>query len=292
MDRRLTTMTEPIKIPKHMLITHDAMKTTFALRLCGEDEAMLRGLGTQCIAMIDELEMKLSRYAEGGDVQRINHLKAGESLNISDECYACLLEAMEMCLITGRLFDPTLGAPIEHRKTSAPGERPEVSGQLIVHPGRARVTCEVEGRVIDLGGIGKGFALDQLAKFLKEWGGAGGLLSSGASTHLAFGDEAWPMDLTGDHGVTKIHLREAALSASGTGIQGAHIIPPDGWVVDEAAMPKRLWVVSPDGAAADAWSTALMLMTPDEMARCRKSGKRLSAIYIEKGAEIIDLRPL
>jgi len=285
-------MTEPTKIPKHLLITHDAMKTTFAMRLCGDDESELRGLGTECIAMIDELERKLSRYAEGGDVQRINHLKAGESLNISEECYACLREAMEMCLITGRLFDPTLGAPIEHRKTDAPGDRPEVSGQLMVHPDRACVSCVTEGRVIDLGGIGKGFTLDRLAKFLHEWGVVGGLLSSGASTHLAFGDRTWPMDLSGDHDVKKINLRNAALSASGTSIQGAHIIPPDGWEVDEAAMPKRLWVVSPDGSAADAWSTALMLMAPDEMARCRKSGKRLSAIYVEEGTEIIELAPL
>lgn len=285
-------MTEPTKIPKHVLITHDAMKTTFALRLCGENEAELRGLGTECIAMIDELERKLSRYAEGGDVQRINHLKAGESLNISDECYACLREAMEMCLITGRLFDPTLGAPIEHRKTDAPGDRPEVCGQLMVHPDRARVSCVEEGRVIDLGGIGKGFTLDQLTRFLIDWGVVGGLLSSGASTHVAFGDVTWPMNLTGDQSVMKIALHHAALSASGTSIQGEHIIAPDGWEVDEAAMPKRLWVVSPDGSAADAWSTALMLMTPDEMARCRKSGKRLSAIYVENGTDIIDLPPL
>lgn len=285
-------MSKPTKIPKHLLITHDAMKTSFALRLCGDDEAKLRGLGSECIAMIDELEGKLSRYAEGGDVHRINHLKAGESLNVSEECYACLREAMEMCLITGRLFDPTLGAPIEHRKTDAPGEKPEVKGQLVVHPDRARVTCEAAGRLIDLGGIGKGFTLDQLTAFLHERGVVSGLLSSGASTHLAFGDEAWPMDLTGGQGVTTIDLRDAALSASGTSIQGAHIIPPDGWELDEAAMPTRLWVVSPDGAAADAWSTALMLMTPDEMARCRKSGKRLSAIYVENGTEIIDLRPL
>lgn len=285
-------MTEPTKIPKHVLISHDAMKTSFTLRLCGDDEAKLRGLGAECIAMIDELERKLSRYAEGGDVQRINHLKAGESLNISEECYACLREAMEMCLITGRLFDPTLGAPIEHRKTDAPGERPEVSGQLIVHPDSACVSCVDEGRVIDLGGIGKGFTLDRLAKFLQDWGLVGGLLSSGASTHVAFGDTTWPMDLTGDHGVKKIILHDAALSASGTSIQGAHIIPPDGWEVDEATMPRRLWVVSPDGSAADAWSTALMLMTPDEMARCRKLGKRLTAIYVENDTEIIDLAPL
>jgi len=28
------------------------------------------------------------------------------------------------------------------------------------------------------------------------------------------------------------------------------------------------------------------------MARCRKSGKRLSAIYVEEGTEIIELAPL
>ena len=91
--------------------------TTFHLRICGEDEKQIRGLACECFLRIDELEQKLSRYFVGGDVSRINSMVAGETLHLSDECYDCLLVSMEACMYTGGLFDPTLGAKIEHQKS-------------------------------------------------------------------------------------------------------------------------------------------------------------------------------
>ncbi len=55
-------------------------------------------------------------------------------------------------------------------------------GRLTIHPDIAAVTCDEPGREIDLGGIGKGFALDQLRQILLDWGAEGGLLTAGASS--------------------------------------------------------------------------------------------------------------
>ena len=63
------------------------------------------------------------------------------------------------------------------------------------------ITCEEPGREIDLGGIGKGFALDQLKQLLTEWDADDALLAAGASSLLAFGPSAWPVDLTGEREV-------------------------------------------------------------------------------------------
>ena len=48
------------------------------------------------------------RYHDGGDVSRINHMQAGETLHISEEAHECLLQAMEASIHTGGLFNPTL----------------------------------------------------------------------------------------------------------------------------------------------------------------------------------------
>jgi len=286
-------MNESPRIPAHHLFHHDAMMTTFYLRLCerdGQDESFLASLACECFHKIDELEGKLSRYHHGGDVSRINEMQAGETLCISEECHECLLVAMEACIYTGGLFDPTLGAMIEHRKTGGSGALPESCGQLVVSPDSPRVFCESVGKIIDLGGIGKGFALDQIAEFLRGWEIEGALLSSGASTHLALGDQPWPIDLGcgGDERI--VELKNEALSASGTEIQGCHILHPQEWRLGEGAgllkseeEPRTVWASSDSAAFADAWSTALMLMTDDEVKRASSSdpllGEKLNRVY-------------
>lgn len=256
------------------------MKTTYSLRICTEDKSLADSLACECIQLIDELEQKLSRYHEGGDIYRINHLAAGETLHISEECHECLLDAMEACVHTGGLFDPTLGTMIEHQKTGQDGALPAATGQLIVHPDTPAVTCEVSGRVIDLGGIGKGFSLDHLKKFLAGWNIDGALLSAGASTHLAIGDPSWPIDLNGEKDVLRVDLKNEALSASGTIMQGSHIVHHDINRLDQ--QPPHIWSRSPSAALSDAWSTALMLMTPAEIEQAPSEEAMLSAVHVER----------
>jgi len=267
--------------PPHLSFEHEAMMTTFSLRLRGNDEAMLRSLACECFEIIDEHERKLSRYHEGGDVFRINRLKANETLHVSEECHQCLLVAMEAGVLTSGLFDPTLGTVIEHVKSGEQGAPPSLRGRLIVHPDTPAITCETPGRVIDLGGIGKGFTLDALGHFLTGWGLEGALLSSGASTHLAIGSGSWPINLTGEHHTLSVALEEEALSASGTSIQGCHIVHPHSDNARTSTQPVRIWARSRTAAMADAWSTALMLVPPMDLDTLPSDVNRLRSIYLE-----------
>ncbi|MEJ6571236.1 MAG: FAD:protein FMN transferase [Akkermansiaceae bacterium] len=282
----------PTSFPPHHLIHHEAMKTTYSLRICTEDKSLADSLACECIQLIDELEQKLSRYHEGGDVYRINHMAAGETLHISDECHECLLDAMEACVHTGGLFDPTLGTMIEHQKKGLDGAVPAPAGQIIVHPDTPAVTCEIPGRVIDLGGIGKGFTLDQLKELLSGWDIDGALLSAGASTHLAIGKASWPIDLSGanDVDVLRVDLKNEALSASGTIMQGSHIVHQDINRLDN--LPTHIWARSPSAALSDAWSTALMLMTPEEIEQAPSEDAMLTAVHVERDGGFVTLHAL
>jgi thiamine biosynthesis lipoprotein len=164
-------------------------------------------------------------------------------------------------------------------------------GRLLIHPDIAAVTCEVEGREIDLGGIGKGFALDQLRQILIEWGAEGGLLTAGASSMLAFGPQAWPVDLTGSAEVIPLFLSNQSLSASGTGVQGDHILHPGG----KDAMPEkpftRLWVTAPTATLAEIWSTALMLVEPDSILEFIAGETTLTGVYADRGGPLLPLFP-
>ena len=183
-------MTSP---PPAHLFTHEAMNTTFSLRICEPDQPIAAGMARECFEQLDLLESRLSRFIDGSDVSRINTLPAGETLYLSESTHQCLLAALDAYARTGGLFDITLGSRIAHQKSGDTGVIPPLVGRLTIHPDVAAVTCETPGREIDLGGIGKGFALDQLKQLLIDWGAEGGLLAAGASSllvsHLRLDDE-------------------------------------------------------------------------------------------------------
>ncbi|CAA6677871.1 MULTISPECIES: FAD:protein FMN transferase [unclassified Lentimonas] len=243
---------------------HNAMKCTFVFRIVSDDEKLAHTVAYTAITLLDEIENTLSRYIEGSDVFRINHMETGQTLLISDMCYDCIRQAAEAHEQTGGLFDITLGTVIEHQKNELQGDTPTLAGKLSIDPNRPAITCEAAGREIDLGGIGKGFALDQIKLLMEEWGIESALLSAGASTQLAFGSKTWPIELSGDQNGQSIELSNQALSASGIGIQGSHIVSPIS--SDEPSYHfKRAWILQPSAAMADAWTTALMLIDPEQL---------------------------
>lgn len=280
-------MTAPIPLPDARCVSHEAMNTTFTIRLLG-DPPQFDGIIRECCCMIDEIEGRLSRFIDGSEIWRINRLQAGETLYLSEDTHRCLLLAMRACADTGGLFDITLGRRIARRKAGEAEAPEETEGRLVLHPEQPAITCEIPGRELDLGGIGKGFALDRLREMLADWDISGGLLGAGASTLLAFGPEAWPVELAGGSDPVILQLRDQALGASGTEMQGRHIVHPgrDG---DTTYLSDRVWALGSDAATADAWSTALMLMTRDQAAICLTDPTPLHAAYAELDGKVVRL---
>jgi FAD:protein FMN transferase len=276
-------------LPQAHLFSHEAMNTTFHLRICEPEKAIAAGMAKECFDHLDFLETRLSRFIEDSDVSRINHLQAGETLYISESTHQCLLAGLDALSRTGGLFDITLGGRIEHRKSGETGEPPALLGQLTIHPDLPAVTCESPGRQLDLGGIGKGFALDQLKQILLDWGAEGGLLAAGASSLLAFGPEAWPVDLAGEKHTLRILLAGESLSASGTNIQGSHILHPGGDQAMPARPVQRLWIIARTAALAEIWSTSLMLIEPELIREFINGEPGIRGVYIDREDGVMGL---
>ncbi|MFZ9938192.1 MAG: FAD:protein FMN transferase [Luteolibacter sp.] len=272
------------------LFQHAAMHTEFTFRFRGLSAASAPGIARLCIELLDTLESQLSRFIDGSDISRINQMRAGETLYLSEAVHQCLLLALDACTRTHGLFDITQGSRIEHLKSGGNQPAPEISGSLTIHPDVPAVTCNEPGRVLDLGGIGKGFALDRLKLLLDEWEVDDALLAAGASSLLAIGPGEWPVDLTGDADSRRIKLCNQALSASGTGIQGSHIVHPYG----DEAMPsepcKRVWVAAPGAALAEVWSTALMLVPAAEIPALLAAEPEITGAHADTGGRILTIR--
>jgi thiamine biosynthesis lipoprotein len=122
---------------------------------------------------------------------------------------------------------------------------------------------------LDLGAIGKGYAVDRAVELLKEWGVRSALVHGGTSSVYAFGHLAgnagWQVTLSDpdrpEDVIEKILLVEAGLGGSGIK-KGRHIIDP------RRARPikgrRAAWVISESAARSDALSTACMVMTEEE----------------------------
>ena len=229
---------------------------------------------------------RLSRFAEGSDIWRINRLRAGEATFVHHDTLECLRIAEQVRLATAGAFDVAYATLLPPAK--ATGKMPvppgsESSGGTGFQPVRpsapllaldeASHTVRVlgEGVRLDLGGIGKGFALDRMAALLREWETASALLAASTSTLLALDpppDEAgWPVEFGPDDAPQRLLLANQALSASGLGARGSHVVDPR--TGRPASSRRRAWAIAPTAALADALSTAFLVMTDAEIRTCR-----------------------
>jgi thiamine biosynthesis lipoprotein len=249
---------------------HAAMATEFELILPGDDREYYGQAAQAVFAEIDRLEHRLSRFDPRSDLSLINRLPAGKTLRIGIETFECLSLAV-------RLQDETRGAfDIDFRS----GRRPK----RVWETSRVTDGFEVDldaGVDLDLGGIGKGFALDKAREVLADWEIERYLMHGGTSTALAWGSsggdaaepEGWPLGVAGAQpcpgAPRRAILRNRALSGSGTEAKGEHIIDPRNG--RPAQGHEAAWVSHPSAAVADALSTAFMVMPPAQVDQfCRR----------------------
>jgi thiamine biosynthesis lipoprotein len=111
---------------------------------------------------------------------------------------------------------------------------------------------------------------------LADWSVENALVHGGTSTAIAIGTapgacdpkRGWPVGVGGDWpcpGVPEsFRLRGRALSGSGTGVKGKHVLDPRTGL--PASGHLAAWASHPAAAVADALSTAFMVMTTSEVA--------------------------
>ncbi len=258
---------------------HEAMNTVFEVCVANADARYAAEAAQAAFALVDRLEGELSRFRHNSDITRINHLSAGEEARIGEAALECLVIARHVYDLTGGAFDVSIG-------TGLPS--------LEIDADAFTVRATTGGVRIDLGGIGKGYAVDLVAELLEEWGLERAFVHGGFSSAVALeppdASDGWPLTLSDPrapaHAFARLSMRQAALSASGVR-KGDHILDP------RTGVPVRgrlaAWVALPrparpadelagtgprlaPGAVADALTTAFMLLSvPEIEALCEDS---------------------
>ncbi len=247
--------------------TQVAMATRWTLRIDVERsrEAEAVQSAEEAFGELKRLEQLLSHFIASSDVARVNALAAGTRVWVQAETFECLQLAFQIAEETENAFDVCAGTLIDFYKKNAKlccDEMPDWRaayenyrfGKFILHPAEQEVECARAGKKIDLGGIGKGFALDKMAAILKEWEFPRALLIAGGSTILALdapaGKTHWRI---GTESGEELLVNEA-LSSSGTQFQPTQFVDPRTGLLAVPAKTVRSRAAS--AARADAFSTA------------------------------------
>jgi FAD:protein FMN transferase len=277
--------------------SHEAMATVYEVYATHADHQYAAQAAQAAFDLVDRLERELSRFLPNSDITRVNHLAAGESTRVAATTLECLGIARHMFDLTAGAFDVSIG-------TGLPS--------LELDPDESLVLATTAGVRLDLGGIGKGYAVDLMAEVLEEWGLPAALVHGGFSSVLALdppaGHEGWPLTLSDpcvpSRELARLLIRQTALGASGVR-KGDHILDPctgtpvrtrlGAW----ASVPRpRDFVPDPvaapqprAAAVTDALATAFMLLSDEYVEQlCERSPGLEAWIVADATAPDVDDR--
>ena len=240
---------------------HEAMATFCEVTISGREAEYARQAAAAAFRELDRLETELSLFIESSDIARANRLAGGESIVVGDDALQCLALAAGVAEATGRAFDPAYASEPDPAQ-------PAGAALFTLDPDSHLLTSRSRRLQLDLGAVGKGYALDRMAEVLTEWGVESACLNIGGSTALALdpppGEQGWIVGLGEDERRREFPLVRAALRGSGVAVKGAHLLDPR--TGRPAARTSRVWALAADAALADALSTAFFVMSDSEVA--------------------------
>ncbi|MCV2369169.1 FAD:protein FMN transferase [Paucibacter oligotrophus] len=245
-------------------------------------------------ARLAEVVARMSPWEPDSDVCRFGRAQPASWVAISPACAQVLIMALDVARASGGAFDPTaaalvrawgFGAGLRH---DAPGFVPPAGVQAPANIGWQDLTLreasgdfevwQPGGLELDLCGIAKGFAVDQLADFLLDCGLVHHLVEVGGELRgsgLKPNGQPWWVQLEGVPGANG--LRDMALALHGLsvatsgdyrhifvdaqGLRRSHTMDPrSGEPIGHGLA--SVSVLHPSCCLADAWATALLVLGP------------------------------
>jgi thiamine biosynthesis lipoprotein len=294
---------------EHVALARHLMATRFELVLpVIGDAARLRAAGEEALDEVERLEGRLSAYLPTSDISRLNARAADDRVPVAPWLFGLLKTARELTLMTGGAFDITVGPLLRAWGFVGGAGRmadPNVleAARELVGPDRivlddttSSVHFDRPGVALDLGAIGKGYAVDAALSVLRDNGVASALMHGGTSTVGVIGAppdaEGWNVAIAAPPDTPAIQatvtLRDGdTLSVSAphgkafTDADGralGHVLDPRTGRPAEAA--RLAAVVCSSATEGDALSTALLVAGPDAFALVARRRPEASALVV------------
>jgi thiamine biosynthesis lipoprotein len=232
-----------------------AMGTRCSVVLPGIDEDVADEMFRHIRHEIARIEAKLSRFLEGSAISILNANAANVPVEVDEEVFDILSTCASYHQKTGGYFDITLGA----------------ANDLVLDESHRTVSFLSESMRIDLGGFGKGYALEKVNGLLDNYDVTHAFLTMGESSVLTRGHhpagDHWKVGIKShrhpDESIHVFEVNNGSVSTSDNTIQHHHVIDPfTGIPVDEHV---SVSVYSPSAMQAEILSTACLVMPDDQL---------------------------
>ena len=255
-----------------------------------------------------DVETKMSSWLDSSELSRFNTAPASEITPLSPETLQVLQAARTVARDTNGAFDVTCRPIIELWKQAKKTKKVPAAAMLAAAREQSRwdhieilpdgATKTSATASVDLGGIAKGFGIDQAAEALIVSGAVGGLVDVGGDIRC-FGRRdtggAWQVGIrspfTPEESIFAVlSIGDGAVCTSGNylryaeidGKRYSHIVDPRmGWPVDAAP---SVTVVAKTAMTADAWATALSVLGAAGL-KLLPAGEGIEAMIVEGGPD-------
>ncbi|MBX6315620.1 MAG: FAD:protein FMN transferase [Isosphaeraceae bacterium] len=294
--------------------TRPGMGSFFEVRLPANAPGAV-DLAGRALDVIEELEAQLTVYRDDSEISHLNATAHLGPVALEASLFDLLQTAVRIAEATGGAYDVTAGAlsvawgffrgpkRVPDPATLADARARTGSHHLSFDPERQTITFDRPGIIINLGSIGKGYALDRAAAIIRDhWWPTPALIHGGRSSLYALGSPPgqfagrWEIALRNpfdpERPLGTIRLRNRGLGTSGAAFQQfeaggrvyGHIIDPRTGE-PPATGPASVTVLAPTATEADALSTAFYLLGPEATASYIESHPDVGAIFVLESAE-------
>jgi thiamine biosynthesis lipoprotein len=272
----------------HHRITCRAMSTPVNIAFVTSSTAMAQDLGRAAIDWIARFEARYSRFLPESIVGQINARHGGDWLELDEDADRLLSLCAEMHCLTRGVFDPAAlpllriwdwkADPPRIPSESEIRAALQTSGWDKVERRPRGIRLPIAGMGIDLGGIGKEFAVDQIVSLARSFGIADVMIDIGQDIRVTGhppGKDAWYIGLEEPDRPgqcwTGVRLTDQAVATSGDyfrsftrdGRRYGHILDPrTGLPVSNGC--QAVSVIAPNCVMAGILSTAAFILGAEE----------------------------
>lgn len=293
------------------------MATRFEILMYGAERHRLEAAGEGALDEVERLESRLSLFRSASEISHINAQAHGRSVKVEPSLFRLLQRARDIWELTGGAFDPSIG-PLARAWGLRGGDAAAVDAQALDEArervGMQHVTLDQEsytirldrpGMSLDLGAMGKGYAVEAAAHYLRECGVESALVHGGTSSVCAIGsppgEEGWLVEVQDprvpERKLAQARLRDNSLSVSAlhgrqVQVEGrvvSHVLDPRSGQPVEGALTAAVVCDSP--ADGDALSTALLVLGQEGLGLLEQRLPETSALAaIPDGGSVRTLR--
>ncbi|HEY1676161.1 MAG TPA: FAD:protein FMN transferase [Candidatus Sulfotelmatobacter sp.] len=284
------------------------MGTVFEIAAYGRSSNQTALAIDRAFQKIIDMDDLMSNYKPESPLSRLNRTAHFHSEKVPPDLYRVIQETINFSRMSDGKFDITVAPLVNLWKAalsgdSIPSESAQQQAQACVGYDKIeltpphQITFHSSCLELDLGAIGKGYAVDRAAEVLRSFGIRNAFINAGGSTILAIGSPpgqtGWLVHLRDpsrkiDPTVTLTNQSLSTSEQSQPSILGhdspGHIIDPSTGKPLETDFAVN--VVAPTGTISDGLSTTLLLLGPTAGKHFVNRTKGISAAWISSTTQV------